>query len=114
VTVTLGIYSGRPDPSWELDEAQTADLFHTLYGLPVASARLPEGGLGYRGFGLVVTTPGTGEGNLVAYRGVVAGSGTGEVRLDSTRSVERFLLETGRSRLAPAEIAAVEADLGLP
>jgi hypothetical protein len=33
---------------------------------------------------------------------------------DPSRSVERFLLETGRSRLGLAEIAAVETDLGSP
>jgi hypothetical protein len=32
--------------------------------------------------------------------------------MDSTRSVERYLLQSGRSQLAPAEAAAVEADLG--
>ncbi|MBP1705754.1 MAG: hypothetical protein H6Q36_1493 [Chloroflexi bacterium] len=116
VTVTLGIYSGRPDPSWELDPAQSAALVRLLASLPAVTGVPPEGGLGYRGFGLVIDAGGQAVERLVAYRGAVAAQGTGarQVRTDPTRSVERLLLETGRSWLTPAEITAVEADLGSP
>ena len=116
ITASLGIYSGRPDPAWELDEAETAVLLRMLADLPVASGVPPEGGLGYHGFLLVVRTDGQADQSLVAYRGAVAVPGAGARRAwaDPTRSIERYLLETGRSLLAPAELAAVEADLGTP
>ncbi len=50
-TVVLEIFSGRPDPSWKLDAAQTAELRVKLLALPPAHERTlpPEPGLGYRG-----------------------------------------------------------------
>ena len=113
VAVSLGIYSGRPDPAWELSEAQSAVLLAMLADLQEGSGVPPEGGLGYRGFGLRVRVDGQADQDLVAFRGAVAAPGTGPRRVwaDATRSIERFLLDTGRSRLAPAEIEAVETDL---
>lgn len=116
VTVSLGIYSGRPDPTWALSDAQSAVLIRLLDDLPGASGVPPEGGLGYHGFRLVVRTAGQADEHLVAYRGAVAepGAGARSYRQDEARSIERYVLETGRSHLTPTEVAAVEADLGIP
>lgn len=116
ITVSLGIYSGRPDPSWELTEAQIAQVAAAIVALPEAIGTPAEGGLGYRGFSLLLRWPGQPDETLVAYRGTVAppGPGARTVLVDEGRAVEQMLLDTGRSTLSASEIAAVEADLALP
>jgi hypothetical protein len=105
ITVTLGIYSGRPDPTWTLRGTDAALVAATLATLQEAPGAAPEGGLGYHGFALEIN------GNrLVAYRGMVA-TGGATVLLDPGRGLERLLLELGRGGLTATEIAAVEGDL---
>ncbi len=50
VRVTLGIYSGRPDPTWTLTGAEAAAVERAIEALPETAGTPPEGGLGYRGF----------------------------------------------------------------
>jgi hypothetical protein len=111
VTVTLGIFSGRPDPEWTLTREQAANLATALAALPVGTGAPAVGGLGYRGF--TIRQAG---GTLVAYRGIVAppGDGPRAVKVDATRSVERYLLETSRPNLSPAVYADVERALAGP
>lgn len=113
IVVDLGIYSGRPDPSWTLTDAQAASLLGAIAALPVATGTPPEGGLGYHGFGVVLRQPGRADETVVAYRSTVAPPGVDPrpYRSDPGRTVERLLLDTGRAMLTSAEIAAVEADL---
>jgi hypothetical protein len=116
VSVSLGLYSGRPDPSWTLTESQAIELDRLLGALPAATGIPPEGGLGYHGFAIAVTRPGQADEYLIAFRGAVASPGTGlrVHRVDAGRAVERFLLETGQPSLSAAEINQVEMDLGGP
>lgn len=111
-TVTLGIYSGRPDPSWDLTDAQSAQVWSAIEALPTAAGTPAQGGLGYHGFTIVRSSPGQADEPLVAYRGTVAPQGAGPrtYRIDEGRTVERLLLDFGRSTLNPTEVAAVEAD----
>jgi hypothetical protein len=90
--VELDVYSGRPNPRWELDERGADALRQLVAGLAPAAEAPPEPpGLGYRGllfegrraYRTAVTDP---EGALA----------------DPGASVERFLLER-----APAELAAL-------
>ena len=113
VTVTLGLYSGRPDPSWSLTDVQVAALVGQLASLPVAVGSVPQGGLGYHGFSIVVQQAGQPDETLVAFRGAVtsAGDAPGTYRGDPQRTVESALLETGRSHLTAPEISIVETDL---
>jgi predicted small lipoprotein YifL len=112
-TVTLGVYSGRPDPSWDLTAAQVARVEAAIAALPVTTGTPPEGGLGYHGFTLLLGRPGKADETLVAYRGIVAPPGVDPrpYRIDAGRTVERLLLHSGRSILTPTEVAAVEVDL---
>jgi hypothetical protein len=71
-TVTLGIYSGRPDPSWMLTTREATTLDAMLAALVTVTDTPPVGGLGYHGF--TMTTPTT---TLVAYRGAIAAPGEG-------------------------------------
>ena len=50
VRVTLGIYSGRPDPTWTLSAWDAAAVERAIEALPEAGGTPPEGGLGYHGF----------------------------------------------------------------
>lgn len=111
VDVTLGIYSGRPDPRWSLTAEQAGGLEKLLANLPEGTGTPPVGGLGYHGFTIVL--PG---GTLIAYHGMVAppGEGSRTVKADPTRSVERYLLETSRSHVAAGEAAEVERALAMP
>lgn len=113
IVATLGIYSGRPDPSWTLTDAQAGAVIAAIAALPVATGVPPEGGLGYHGFSVVLPRPGRADETVVAYRSTVAPPGVGPRphRSDPGRTVERLLLDTGRAMLTSAEIAAVEADL---
>ena len=111
VDVTLGIYSGRPDPTWSLTGGQAAGLEQLLAALPGGTDTPPVGGLGYHGF--TIERP---RSTLIAYQGVVAppGEGPRTVKADPTRSVERYLLETSRSHLTAVEYAEVERALATP
>jgi len=109
--VTLGIYSGRPDPTWMLTDAEAADLETALAALPGAVGEPPVGGLGYHGF--TVDRPGI---SLVAFDGAVAPPGQGgrAYLVDPARTIERLLLETARTHVTGNELAAVERAIATP
>jgi len=111
VKVTLGIYSGRPDPVWSLTGEEAAGLEQLLATLPDGTDTPPVGGLGYHGF--TIERP---RSTLIAYQGVVAppGEGPRTVKSDPTRSVERYLLEIFRSQITAVEYAEVERALSTP
>ncbi len=116
VMVTLGIYSGRPDPSWDLTDAEVSLVIGAISALPVRVGEPPVGGLGYHGFTLVIRRAGLADETVVAFQGTVAPPGVGprQHRVDEGRTVERLLLDAGRAHLTPAEIAAVTADMATP
>lgn len=89
-TVTLLIFSGRPDPTWELAGREVAELVQQLRDVAPA----PEiSTLGYRGFHVRSDDPDM----------------PSEVIVRHSPEVERLLLRTGERRLAP-EIIRVAAD----
>ncbi len=98
-TVVLEMFSGRTDPSWQLDAARTAELRDKLNALPPARERtLPSApGLGYRGLH-VSLSDGT-QGEVVEGRsGRIAFAG--RILRDEHRAVERWLLDTAPPQLA--------------
>ncbi len=113
VTVSLGIYSGRPDPSWTLSAAQAAELRRLIEVLPSGAGEPAAGGLGYHGFMIALADAGGDPLPVVAYHGEIAAAGDG-VRptwYDAGGSVERFLLLTGRRSLDSEEVRVVADDL---
>jgi hypothetical protein len=92
-TVTLLMFSGRRDPTWELPPAETAELARKLVGYRSA---LDLSRLGYRGFRVQSDEP-----ELPP-----------EVIVRDAAELERFLLETAKSRVAPEIVDAVEAAIG--
>jgi hypothetical protein len=109
--VTLGIYSGRPDPSWTLTDGEAARLEAALAALPGAVGEPPTGGLGYHGF--TIDRPGS---VVMAYRGAVAPPGEGRraYLADPARTIERLLVETARSHVTDIELAEVRRALATP
>jgi hypothetical protein len=85
--VELDVFSGKPNPRWELDKASSDALRQLVAGLAPAGERPPEPpGLGYRGFVFTHATE-----PARAYKRHVIGSGV--VLADPSSSVERFLLD---------------------
>jgi hypothetical protein len=111
VRVTLGIYSGRADPTWTLADADAAALDVALASLSGVVGTPPVGGLGYHGF--TIEGP---EGTVIAFDGAVAPAGDGDraYLADPGRTIERLLLETARPHVAGNELAEVERALAAP
>jgi hypothetical protein len=111
-TVSLGLYSGLPDPSWELSDEESTELTALLEALPRVDGSPSSGGLGYHGFFIERLTPEGMPRLLVAFEGTVSDPLSSHLSYldDPERSVERFLLDTGRDRLSEAEIVAPGLD----
>src|SRR4029450_7496868 len=98
--VELDVFSGRPNPRWELDEQRSQELRQLERRLIPARQTAPEPpGLGYRGF---VYSDGSGQ--VRAYRGYVKTPRT--VLADPSLSVEKYLLNQ-----LPAEHAELRSRL---
>jgi hypothetical protein len=86
--VELDLFSGRPNPTWELDDRRAQELQNLIEGLPPTDLPPPEPpGLGYRGFRVVLGDR--------SYRvwGTHVAAGPGEHRGDPHRAAETFLLD---------------------
>ena len=97
-SVTLDIFSGRPNPSWRLAGEAAEALARRLRAAPPAPPGTPAGppDLGYRGF--VIRPEGAREeGEVRIYGGWITGPEAN--RLDSGRALERWLLATAGDRL---------------
>jgi len=91
-TATLDIFSGRPNPVWELTEPQIAALA-AQFSAAAASPAIPpleSDGLGYRGFVVASDDPRLPQ-SVRVYRGVAT---IGRAQSHWARGVERFLMET--------------------
>ncbi len=113
-TVSLVLYSGRPDPSWALSEVQATALTALLESLPRVDGSPPAGGLGYHGFTIERLTPEDMPRLLVAFEGAVSDPLSSHLSYlaDPERLVERFLLESGRDQLSAVELMAPGLDPG--
>jgi len=108
-TITLGLYSGVPDPTWTLTVSESTELYSEIATLAKVNGAAPTGGLGYHGF--TIEGP---EGTLVAYDGTVSphpDTGGGHL-LDPERVIERLLLSTGQPHLKPGEYTEARRSLG--
>ena len=88
-TVTLLIFSGRPDPRWDLTAGKVKSLVRRLRHVESA-AELPT--LGYRGFLVESDDPGM----------------PSEVIVRDLPQLERFLLGSGGKHLTPEITRIVE------
>ena len=113
VGVELDVYSGRPNPSWQLPPAEAAEFAARLAALPKDASRAPPApDLGYRG---LTTRVGAGpRGRVIAVaRGTVtvsAGAAPTQYR-DDGRALERWLLSTGRGHVDTELLTYVAAEI---
>lgn len=100
--VTLQIFSGRENPSWNLSEKQIDELLKLLNDLPKTESGDFQDGLGYSGFRVVLTenTPEKTR-EIVACKGqIFYKTAQAETYLaDRDRRLETFLLKSGDSHL---------------
>jgi hypothetical protein len=101
VRVELDVFSGRPNPAWDLSPDEEAELARLIAGLPPSRRSLDEGGLGYRGFVIRATTGAEARmpDEVRVHHGVVRVSEGGRVRNhEDTHGLERWLQEQARGR----------------
>lgn len=100
VEIELDIFSGNPNPIWILSEAEATLFRQQLATLSEASPRELSGNLGYRGF-IVQLTNGTEQRIVRVQNGIVQISqdSTDLYYSDQNRSLERWLLDSGRASL---------------
>jgi len=114
--VTLNVYSGRPDPSWNLDQTRTDELMQKTSALPasVAPPGFPPSKLGYRGFRVQALDASS---QTVAVFTVYGGTvrrdqmSVTSYSADVERAVERWLLSTGLPTLSPETYSEVAASI---
>lgn len=114
-TVTADIFSGRPNPTWQLAPGTAKKFMKQLASLPaVANPNRTVPGLGYRGFLVEFTSPG--ESSVIrvsVYEGlvVVTRSGVEKAFVDRSNSLEQWLLATGKKTIDHDTWNALAAEL---
>jgi hypothetical protein len=115
--VQLDVFSGLPNPCWELTSAQTAE-FRVLFGSlsEIASLKHPPDKLGYRGMIAVeLENLIPGYNDIVAYSGMVWARRGGEILRfsDKGRVLEGWLFQTGKPWIDPELYHELRAEAGL-
>jgi hypothetical protein len=110
--VELDIFSGMPNPTWILTNAEADTLVKQLAALPRTSAREPAGNLGYRGF-IVRVTQGADTQLIRIQTGTVqiTKGVTSLYARDANRALERWLLNTGKPHLKSDIVKIVEHEV---
>ena len=112
--IELDIFSGRPNPAWDLSAADTATLTGMIGSLPPSSPVYLPTPLGYRGFLVSVSEPELRPvATMRAYQGVVEYQGY-ETRYyaDPDKQVERWLLATARPHIDRQLYDSLLAEIG--
>lgn len=102
VTVTLHVYSGRPDPSWELSDEQARELADRLDAITNITRLKPvgiAGGLGYRGFSISAIREKRLDPLIYLHENIVDFNRFDVNRTTDTPELEKWLLDTGRDNV---------------
>jgi hypothetical protein len=105
--VTLDAFSGLPNPTWMLDDDQAAELLAGWKELPATTGGPYPGTLGYRGV-IIDFADGS---RLVVADGVAIEQDSGTARADTSRDLERQILETGHGTVDPTLLDSILAEL---
>jgi hypothetical protein len=110
--VELDIFSGMPNPAWTLADTEAESLVERLAALPQAPPREFSGNLGYRGF-IIRLMQGAATQSIRVQRGAVhiSNGQTDVYARDADRSLERWLLDTGRPHLKTDLLQVVEREV---
>lgn len=124
--VEIDLFSGQPNPFWELTEAEVAEFKARLNALPASALMAMPELLGYRGLNLG-TLPGLNSRReplspdliLSAQMGggaikVTLANGTTLYRKDPGRSIECWLLTLAQGRVDESTRKIALANLGMP
>lgn len=115
VIVTLDMYSGLPNPSWEIPEADAeklAELLSRKRARSTVAAPGSTGRLGYRG--LLISSPAGGVApmRLRAFDGIVEAASLDTPNfIDDDSEIESFLLSTAGPALRTDEIDYIQAEI---
>lgn len=106
-TVSLILYSGMPDPTWELTGKQARELTRRMDALPLTPVGEETSHLGYRGIYVFLGNRFAPSQTIRVTNGEVIVHEGDEERwyYDAERQLERWLLETGKLHLKDAEYA---------
>ncbi|NGZ10877.1 MAG: hypothetical protein CV088_16070 [Nitrospira sp. LK70] len=114
--VELDVFSGRPNPRWQLSPEQARDFLRNLKSLVPAAASWPYAEkLGYRG--LIVRPNGdlfNGFEEVRLYRGTVVAKRAAHVEgfSDPQRTLELQFLQTARGKVEESILRYIETELG--
>ncbi|HEX4961656.1 MAG TPA: hypothetical protein VF173_12505 [Thermoanaerobaculia bacterium] len=103
--VELDVFSGRPNPTWSLSTNSLDALSEWLVKLPRGRAEELPNHLGYRGIKVSFEYPDGSNDEVFVFGGIVrkhAGDSS-DYFVDSGRALERWLLDTGKSKI-PTEV----------
>ncbi|HKE18668.1 MAG TPA: hypothetical protein VKB80_27515 [Kofleriaceae bacterium] len=104
INVTLNIFSGRPNPTWQLTDSQALELRERLDAIRGTSFDKPAGalgGLGYTGFTLAATQEDNIEPEIFVHDDVVD-LGPQNVSLrGANRELENWLIASGGDAVEP-------------
>lgn len=104
--VEVDVYSGRPNPHWNLTPQEAEEFVSRFQGLPSSQGtETMNEGLGYRG--LIVTKPGD---RIEGYNEILISNGLVLARhdeqsqefTDQNRKLEKWVLQTGKGWLDEA------------
>jgi hypothetical protein len=114
VTVTLHIFSGRPDPAWELTSEQASDLAARLASIQQRTLLKPAGilgKLGYRGFSITAVREAAFEPHIYIHHGVVDLARFDLNRIIDSPELEEWLLSTAGEIVSDEVRQAVKDEL---
>lgn len=112
VTVELDIFSGMPNPTWDLGSVEAETFAQKLAALPPNEVQELIANLGYRG--LIVRYMGGSNAQVVHIQNGIAHIWNGASRgfaSDQQRALERWLLTTGRRYLTNEIFEIVDREL---
>ncbi len=108
-TVTLDLFSGRPNPEWSLSSDDARSLVDALLRLPHSANKPPAPpGLGYRGVLVEISRP-EGAAEYRLFGGyAVAGD---RYLVDHERLLEQWLVQSGASAGGSADSDELDPDM---
>ncbi|MFL6673419.1 MAG: hypothetical protein ACJ8LG_09025 [Massilia sp.] len=114
VTITLHIFSGRPDPSWELSDDQAKELAQRIGQIQKTTLLKPAGfagTVGYRGFSAIAVREKALDPHVYIHGGVVDLDRFDLNRIADSPDLEEWLLSTAGSAVSDEVRKFVQAEL---
>lgn len=114
VTVTLHIFSGRPDPAWELSDEQALELADRLNKIPNTTLLKPSGlagSLGYRGFSVMAVREKLLDPHIYIHGGIVDRERFDLNRITNNPDLEEWLLGTAGEAISDDVKQVVQGEL---